>query len=114
MPYDEAQPDDPTMLVGVSVPGDEDSVREMAYAFAEEFAGMGFSRERILALFGSPRYAGAYGAGQRLGRQEIERIVEESITVFGAVRYVVRDCPPQQRFTIDPESGSVVTAPDEE
>jgi hypothetical protein len=114
MPYDEAQPDDPTMLVGVSIPGDEDSVREMAYAFAEEFAGMGFSRERILALFDSPRYAGAHGAARRLGRLEIEQIVEESLNVFGAVRYVVRDCPVQHRFTVDQESGRIVSVPDEE
>jgi hypothetical protein len=114
MPYDEAQADDPTMLVGVSVPGDEDSVREMAYAFAEEFAGMGFGRDRIMALFDSPRYAGAHGAALRLGRLAIERIVEESVSVFGAVRYVVHDSPPRRRFTIDPETGSVVTAVEED
>ncbi len=112
MPYDEAQPDDPTMLVGVSVPGDEDSVREMAYAFAEEFAGMGFSRERILGLFDSPHYGGAHGARLRLGEAEIGRIVDESLNVFGAVRYVVRDQPAPQRFTIDAESGYVVTVRD--
>jgi len=113
MPYDVAQPDDPTMLVGVSVPGDEASVREMAYAFAEEFARMGFSRERILALFDSPQYGGAHGARLRLGEAEIGRIVDESLSVFGAIRYVVRDQPAARRFRIDAESGCVVAVGDE-
>ena len=108
LPLKEAEPDDPTVLVGVSVPGDAESVREMAYAFAEEFASMGFDASRILALFGSPHYAGAHDALLRLGEDEVRRIVAECVACYGAVRFVVRDAPPAHRFAVDAESGRVV------
>ena len=93
MPYDDPEPDDPTMLVGVRAPADDDSMREMAYAFAEEFTTIGFDRHRLLALFRSPHYAGAHGALRALGEAEIERIVDEIQSVYGGVRFVTRDAP---------------------
>ena len=83
MPYDEPEPEDPHLLVGVSLPGDERSTREMAEAFADEFAQLGFDRERLLRVFSSPFYAGAHAVLERLGRDEIERIVDESLEVYG-------------------------------
>lgn len=85
------QAEDPLELVGVSLPGDSDSVREMAYTFAEEFAAMGFGEERLRKLFRTPRYAGAHRAWQVLGDEEVCRIVAESVAVYGGVRFVVRD-----------------------
>ena len=66
MPYDDPEPDDPHLLVGVSLPGDEAATREMAGAFADEFAQMGFDRERLLHLFTSPFYSGAHAARELL------------------------------------------------
>jgi hypothetical protein len=104
MPYDDAEADDPQLLVGVGVPGDAASTREMARAFADEFAQLGFRRERLLRLFASPFYAGAYAARQLLGDAEIEAIVEDSVRVFGGRSYVVldanggeREAPPHDR-----------------
>jgi hypothetical protein len=91
MPYDDPEPDDPHLLVGVSLPGDEASTREMAAAFADEFAQMGFDRERLLKLFTNPFYAGASAARQLLGDAEITRIVVESLRVYGNRTYVVLD-----------------------
>ena len=91
MPYDDPEPDDPHVLVGVSVPGDEAATREMAEAFADEFAQMGFDRGRLLRLFASPFYAGAHAARQLLGDAEITGIVEESLRVYGGRACVVRD-----------------------
>jgi hypothetical protein len=108
MPYDEAEPGDPNILVGVSLPGDENSLRDMAYAFAEEFAAMGYDTERLLRIFRTPHYAGAHDAWKRLGDLAIRRIVDESIACFGRVRYVVRDAPPQRRFVLDETEGRVV------
>ena len=93
MPYDEPEPDDPQVLVGVTVPGDAESAREMAAAFADEFARMGFGRRQILALFRSPRYAGAHDALARLGDVEVARVVDESLGVWGQVRLAVEDAP---------------------
>ena len=41
MPYDDPDPTDPTLLVGVQLPADPAADLEMAYVFAEEFARMG-------------------------------------------------------------------------
>jgi hypothetical protein len=91
MPYGDPEPDDPQLLVGVGVPGDADSSREMARAFADEFAQLGFDRERLLRLFASPFYAGAHAARRLLGEAEIAAIVEESVRVFGGRSQVVVD-----------------------
>jgi len=82
MPYDDPEPDDPHLLVGVSLPGDEETTREMAAAFADEFAQMGFDRERLLRIFSNPFYAGAHAVLERLGVEEVERIVDESLRVY--------------------------------
>lgn len=82
MPFDDPDPDDPHLLVGVSLPGDEKTTREMAEAFADEFAQMGFDRDRLLRLFSNPFYAGAHAALELLGVEEVERIVDESLRVY--------------------------------
>ena len=91
MPYDDPDPDDPHLLVGVSLPGDEAATREMAEAFADEFAQMGFDRDRLLRLFSNPFYAGAHAARQLLGDAEITRIVVESLRAYGGRACAVRD-----------------------
>jgi hypothetical protein len=91
MPYDDPEPDDPHTLVGVELPGDESVTREMAAAFADEFAQLGFTRPQILALFRRNEYAGAHQAWTLLGETAIERIVDESVAFWGRFRCVVTD-----------------------
>ena len=92
MPYDEPEFDDPQELVGVELlGGDETVTREMAAAFADEFAQLGFDRSRILALYRRPFYAGAHQAWRLLGDEAIGRIVDESLAVWGRVACVVID-----------------------
>ncbi len=91
MPYDEPEPDDPHLLVGVGVAGDADSTRAMVAAFAEEYAQLGFDRARILALFRNRFYAAAHGAAEALGIEEVERLVDAAVRVFGSQRYTVVD-----------------------
>ncbi len=91
MPYGDPDPQDPNVLVGVSVPADREAVREMAYAFAEEFSALGFDEGRLLALFRQPFYAGPHRAWTVLGEAEIRRIVAESATRWGGARTVVRE-----------------------
>ena len=93
MPYDDPEPDDPNMLVGMALPCDEATEREMAAAFADEFARMGFSAGKILDLFRSPFYAGAHRAYMLLGDSAIERLVEESARVWGRIQQAVQDAP---------------------
>lgn len=86
MPYDDPDPSDPNMLVGVEVPGTAGSTRDMAYVFAEEFARMGFNKMRLLRVFQTPFYAGAHRAYLELGRVEIEEIVDECLGVWGRIK----------------------------
>jgi hypothetical protein len=92
MPYDDPEPDDPQELVGVELPGDESVTREMAAAFADEFAQLGFSRAQILALYRKAEYTGAHHAWRLLGEDEVGRIVDESLAVWGRFAFVVTDC----------------------
>lgn len=86
MPYDDPDPSDPNMLVGVEVRGTAGSTRDMAYVFAEEFARMGFNKMSLLRVFQTPFYAGAHRAYLELGRVEIEEIVDECLGVWGRIK----------------------------
>jgi hypothetical protein len=93
MPYDDAEPDDPQVLVGVGLPADAAASREMAAAFADEFAQIGFDRDRLLRLFTNPFYAGAYAARLLLGDTAIARLVDESLRAYGGRTVEVVDAP---------------------
>ena len=91
MPYDDPEVDDPQELIGVELPGDETVTREMAAAFADEFAQLGFTRAQILALYRKAEYAGAHQAWTLLGEEAIGRLVDESLAVWGRFTCVVTD-----------------------
>jgi hypothetical protein len=93
MPYGDPDPEDPHVLIGVLLPADRASLREMAVTFAEEFAALGYGAERLMALFKEPFYAGAHQAFKVLGEAEVRRIVQECVTVRGGCRVVVHDAP---------------------
>ena len=86
MPYNDADPSDPQVLVGVVLPAGAETAREMAYVFAEEFARLGFDGARILKIFRSPFYAGAHHVYEALGEPEVAAIVEECVGVWGPHR----------------------------
>jgi hypothetical protein len=91
MPYKDPDPTDPNILVGVVLPADAAATRDMAYVFAEEFARMGYDRERLLCLFKNPFYGGAYGAYHSLGEREIGSIIDECVTAWGRVQFSIAD-----------------------
>jgi len=91
MPYDDPDPSDPNVLVGVALPANRGSIEEMARAFAEEFAALGFEEERIVNIFRRPFYAGAHQAFRVLGEAEVRKLVRESVQVWGRFRVRVRD-----------------------
>ncbi len=91
MPYDEPEFDDPHELHGVELPGDEAVTFDMAAAFAEEFAQLGYTRAQILALFRKAEYAGAHQAWTLMGEEAIARLVDESVSVWGRFTCVVTD-----------------------
>ena len=91
MPYDKPEADDPHAIVGVGLPGGPEAAIEMAYTFAEEFVRLGHSEEEVISLFQNPFYRGVYDASRTLGEEEIRRIVRECTSVWGRIRWVVRD-----------------------
>lgn len=99
MPYDDPDFEDPHELVGVALPGDLEAARAMARALAEEFAQLGFSGDRLRALFRDPHYAGAHQAFLALGAGEIERIVNDAVVQWGGFRVRITDAEEgQARF----------------
>ena len=93
MPYDEPEAEDPQELTGVELPGYETVTFEMAAAFADEFAQLGYTRPQILGLFRRAEYTGAYHAWTLLGDEAIAQLVDESLAVWGRFTSVVTDCP---------------------
>jgi hypothetical protein len=91
MPYKDPDPSDPSMLVGVMLPAEAETMTDMAYVFAEEFARLGYRKTQLLSLFKEPFYAGAHGAYQALGEEAVRAIIDECLTVWGGVRYITRD-----------------------
>jgi len=91
VPYQDPDPTDPNMLVGVLLPADAEATRDMAYVFAEEFARLGYTREQLLSLFKNPFYGGAHGAYQQLGETEIISIIDECLAVWGQLRVAIKD-----------------------
>jgi hypothetical protein len=91
MSYNDPDPTDPNMLVGVLLPADAEATRDMAYVFAEEFARLGYTREQLLWLFKNPFYGGAHGAYQSLGEKETLSIIDECLDVWGKVKFSILD-----------------------
>jgi hypothetical protein len=113
MPFQDPDPTDPNMLVGVVLPADAEATREMAYVFAEEFARMGYAREQLLWLFKNPFYGGAHGAYQALGESETIAIIDECLNAWGQIKFAVLDFG----FSIDgkkqtPDSASNDSGPE--
>ena len=63
-------------VMAIPTPG-YDGVAEMARTFVEEFALMGWSRERIARMFRIPRYAGAYAVLQARGPEFVTALIED-------------------------------------
>jgi hypothetical protein len=96
MPYDDPDPGDPQMLVGVMLPGTPEAMREMAEVFADEFARLGYPAPQILALFANPFYAGAHAALRALGEAAVRRIIVEAVVRWPAVRIVDANEPAKE------------------
>ncbi len=76
----ELEHDDPFELRGVVFPADEDTSREMARCFIEEFALLGFGRGKVEQLFRSPAYHGTWTLAQEHGDAFVRQLLDE---VFG-------------------------------
>ncbi len=81
-------PEDPMALVGVGLERDPDdnALTEMAWAFVEEYARMGWSGDRILRLFQNPYYRGPH----QILRAKGEEFVRELVGTAERIRHHAR------------------------
>lgn len=90
MPYGEPDDTDPMMLNGVVLEGGDapplEAVREMAECFIDEYARLGFDRNRILHMFRTKGYAGPYMATEILGEVAIRDLVHMVLARWGGRR----------------------------
>ena len=91
MPFEDPDPTDPNMLVGVMLEANAEATRDMAYVFAEEFARLGYTREQLLWLFKNPFYGGAHGAYRALGESETLSIIDECLNAWRQTRFSILD-----------------------
>lgn len=75
MPKDEFDFEDPLELNGMALLSSEDTTNDMAECFAEEFMRLGYSHQRILALFANPQYLGPHLAFQQRGEAFIRDLI---------------------------------------
>jgi hypothetical protein len=73
-----AEPTDPYIATAVSMstPG-YDGMAAMSRAFVEEFALMGWSRDRIARMFTVPKFAAAYAVYEARGEAFVEELITE-------------------------------------
>ena len=80
-------------LVGVMLPGDAGTMREMAEVFADEFSRLGMPAEQILGLFRNPFYGGAHAALVSLGEAPVRAIIAQAVRRWPTVRIVDSPTP---------------------
>ena len=81
-----AKEDDPfeAMAVFVDGPVVYDGVAAMARAFIEEYAMMGWDRDRIMRLFLNPRFAGTHAVYHQRGEAFIQGLLDDVLAAAPA------------------------------
>ena len=81
-----AEAEDPFEATAVFVDGPPgyDGAAAMARTFIEEYAMMGWSRERILRLFQEPRFAGTHAVYHQRGEAFVHSLLDDVLCVAPA------------------------------
>src|SRR6185503_12367862 len=85
MPKDEFDFEDPFELNGMALLSHEDTTNDMAECFIEEFMRMGYSHQKILALFRNPQYLGPHMACEKRGEPFIRDLIAHVFARWGKV-----------------------------
>ena len=83
MPKDEFDFDDPLELTGVALYTDEDTSRDMAECFIEEFLMLGYNHKQLLALFRNPHYLGMNMVLQNKGEAFVKEVISDVFARWG-------------------------------
>ena len=73
--FESTDPMEPVAM-SLATPG-FDGVSAMGRTFVEEFAMMGWTRDRIARMFATPRYAGAHVVWLTLGSDSVAALIDE-------------------------------------
>jgi hypothetical protein len=83
MPKDEFDFDDPLELNGVALYTDEDTSRDMAECFVEEFLMLGYNHKQLLALIRNPHYLGMNMVLQNKGETFVKEVISDVLARWG-------------------------------
>jgi|ETNmetMinimDraft_26_1059896.scaffolds.fasta_scaffold205704_2 hypothetical protein len=83
MPTHEPNADDPMELVGVRLPvPDEQTMKDMAECFVEEFVRLGHTADELMSMCRNPFYGGLHEAYLALGEAHISELITTYIRLF--------------------------------
>jgi len=83
MPKDEFDFDDPLELSGLAFYTHEDTQREMAECFIQEFLLLGYNHKQLLALFRNPHYLGMNMVLQNKGEPFVKEVIQDVFACWG-------------------------------
>ena len=83
MPKDEFDFDDPLELNGVALYTDEDTQRDMAECFVEEFIMLGCNPKQLFALFRNPHYLGMNMVLVNKGEAFVKQVISDVCAKWG-------------------------------
>lgn len=85
------EPDDPTVLVGVSLPGGDPDL--MAECLVDEYARLGLGDEALLRIFRNPTFTAAYAIWRQRGDPYVRALIARARQRWGQPRFTVREAP---------------------
>lgn len=91
VPRKPAEPDDPTVLVGVGLPGDPEL---MAECVVDEYVRLGLGDEALLRLFRNPAFTAAHAIWRRHGEAYVRALIARARQRWGRPRFTVREPRP--------------------
>lgn len=106
----DAESDDPFELNGINAPGDKEF---MARTLAEEYARLGYGKDRLMAIFKNEFYQSAHNIYQELGEETVESIVDEVLEPRGGYSVEIEYTPENMDDSPTPHAGNGEAHPDE-
>jgi hypothetical protein len=73
---------DPMELVGMVMPGDEDTLDQMAECFIDEYARLGWGEQRLMALFISPMFMATYRVYRARGEDYVRDLIRKRLDIW--------------------------------